>query len=209
MLARASMPLEHRDWISAIALLLAWVASAALVVPTGLFLALALLTVDRIWYFPGDPPFFDLALLVSGPSAVVTSLLWLATKRVVGYRPRLRWLRTAGTVVWCTTLVVVMTCMAGIAFRFTPGWRELRRTIRSYGDVVAHAAGGTDRTLTEDEFERFRRQYMPKAVPVMLEGYGTVYVRMSHGVYPYVGVDFTAGSHAFFDPTTMMCTYSD
>jgi hypothetical protein len=50
---------------------------------------------------------------------------------------------------------------------------------------------------------------MPNPVPVFLRGYGQVQLRMAHGVYPYIGVDFRDGGHALFDPVTMYCTYSD
>ena len=59
------------------------------------------------------------------------------------------------------------------------------------------------------EFRRFHDRFLPQPVSVALPGYGTVHLRMAHGVYPYVGVDFGGGANAFFDPRTMICTYSD
>lgn len=56
---------------------------------------------------------------------------------------------------------------------------------------------------------RVVKQFVPTPVTVQLRGYGPVRLRMAHGVYPYVGVDFSDASHALFDPRTMWCTYSD
>ncbi len=50
---------------------------------------------------------------------------------------------------------------------------------------------------------------MPQPVSIRLAGFGTVSLRMAHRVYPYVGVDFGSGSHALFDPRTMICSYAD
>ena len=57
--------------------------------------------------------------------------------------------------------------------------------------------------LTEEEFRRFHERFLPQPLPVALQGYGTVHLRMAHGVYPYIGVDFGGGANALFDRRTM------
>jgi hypothetical protein len=105
------------------------------------------------------------------------------------------------------TLLVVAAL--GILERHDPRWRPIREGIRRYGDAIAAAAGDKHRVLSHEEFEKFKQQFIPTPVTVDLPGYGPVRLRMAHGVYPYVGVDFSDASHALFEPTTMWCTYSD
>jgi hypothetical protein len=98
---------------------------------------------------------------------------------------------------------------AGILERHDARWAAVRHGIRQYGDTIAMASGDKHHVLSHEEFERLKQQFMPRPVPVLLPGFGMVQLRMAHGVYPYVGVDFSDASHALFDPTTMLCTYSD
>jgi hypothetical protein len=97
----------------------------------------------------------------------------------------------------------------GIAERHDARWASLRAGMREQGDRIAAAAGSRDRVLSHDEFIRFREEFVPTPIPMRLPGYGMVSLRMAHGVYPYVGVDFGHGANALFDPDTMFCTYSD
>lgn len=105
-------------------------------------------------------------------------------------------------------MAVVVIGALGILERQDPRWSELRKGIRRYGDAIAAAAGDKHRVLSHEEFERFNQQFVPTPGAVQLRGYGVVRLRMAHGVYPYVGVDFSDASHALFDPTTMWCRYS-
>src|SRR5262249_42097167 len=101
------------------------------------------------------------------------------------------------------------TAAAGILERQDARWAAVRNGIRQYGDRIAAAVGDKDRVLSHEEFVEFKRRFLPTPIPVRLPGYGTVSLRIAHGVYPYVGVDFGGGANALFDPRTMMCTYSD
>jgi len=107
------------------------------------------------------------------------------------------------------SFIAVFIATAGILERQNSRWREIRNGIRRYGDQIAAAAGDKHRVLSHERFERFKQQFLPIPVAVQLPGYGPVRLRMAHGVYPYVGVDFSDASHALFDPRTMWCTYSD
>jgi len=82
------------------------------------------------------------------------------------------------------------------------------RGIATYGDLVA-ADVGDHGLLTSEEFTRLIVKYMPVPIERQLVGYGLVRLRMAHGVYPYVGVDFSDSEHALFDPRMMICWYSD
>jgi len=158
------------------------------------------------WNFPGDPPLFDLLLVAVAIAAAVNLPLAVIVDRL---RPRrslvLSLPRTCATV----AMIVFVICAAPILERHDARWRAVRYGIRQYGDAIAAAAGNKDRVLTEEEFHRFHDQFMPQPIPVTLPGYGTVHLRMAHGVYPYVGVDFGGGANALFEPRTMLCTYSD
>lgn len=158
------------------------------------------------WNVPGDPPLFDLLIYGAGIATIVNLPLALIVGRF-GQRkglilsiPRL-----------CSVVAVTMFIgsAAGILERHDARWQAVRNGIRQSGDLIAAAAGDKDRVLTEEEFRQFHEQFLPQPLPVVLPGYGTVHLRMAHGVYPYVGVDFGGGANALFDPRTMICTYSD
>jgi len=168
----------------------------------GLFLAIN----PTPWNFPGDPPLCDLLIYAAGiatminlPLAVIVGRLGRRTGLVLSI-PRL-----------CSAVALVMLIgsAAGILERHDARWRAVRNGIREYGDRIAAAAGDKNHVLTEEEFRRFHDRFLPQPLPVALPGYGTVHLRMAHGVYPYVGVDFGGGANALFDPRTMICTYSD
>ena len=179
---------------------LAGVAGASLAAAT---IGLGLRT-HNIWYFPGDPPVLDLALIPASAALLfgvvaILSLREQASRRL-GACARLSCL-------WA--FVVFVFCLGGIGFRFTPAWKEVREGIRHYGDQIAAEVGSRHRVLTTTEFEDLKAKYMPQPISVRLSGFGTVNLRMAHGVYPYIGVDFGSGSHALFNPRTMICSYAD
>jgi hypothetical protein len=161
------------------------------------------------WNFPGDPPLFEYLLAGAGANCLLVVPLWVV----------LRWTRVdavSGTslprlVRWVLGfwVAIILVCAAGILERQDPRWRQVRTAIRRYGDAIAADAGDRYRVLTHDEFVALRERHVPSPVPLSLPGQGTVYLRMAHGVYPYVGIDFGGGSNALFDPSTMLCTYSD
>jgi|KBSMisStandDraft_5_1062788.scaffolds.fasta_scaffold73669_3 hypothetical protein len=159
------------------------------------------------WNFPGDPPLFDLLIYAAGIAVLVNAPLWLLA----------RWLwtgpdglvRSVPRACAMVSLAMFLTSAAGILERHDARWAAIRGAIRQYGDEIATAAGDKDRVLSHEEFEQFKRRFLPTPVPVRLPGYGTVTLRMASGVYPYVGVDFGGGANALFDPASMMCTYSD
>ncbi len=162
------------------------------------------LSTHNIWYFPGNPPVLDLALIPASAALLfgvgaILSLRERASPRLVAC--------ARASCLWA--FVVFVFCVGGIGFRFTPAWKEVRDGIRHYGEQMAAEVGSGDRVLTTTKFEHLRAKYMPQPVSVRLAGFGTVSLRMAHGVYPYVGVDFGSGSHALFDPRTMICSYAD
>ena len=156
--------------------------------------------------FPGDPPFFELLAYFGFASVLLSVPLWLLARRFAT-SPRL--VVFGSRLCSVASLIAVFIATAGILERQDSRWSGIRHGIRQYGDQIAAAAGDKNRVLSHEEFERFKQQFVPTPVTVQLPGYGPVRLRMAHGVYPYVGVDFSDASHALFDPRTMRCTYSD
>ena len=184
-----------------------WMLAAGVVAAMVMFYGLTFFSINPSpWNFPGDPPFFEL-LAYCGIASVLLSLpLWLLARRFAA-TPRLVVFGSKLTSI--VSSIAVFIAMAGILERQDSRWGEIRHGIRQYGDRIAAATGDKNRVLSHDEFERFKQQFVPTPVMVKLPGYGPVRLRMAHGVYPYVGVDFSDASHALFDPRTMWCTYSD
>jgi hypothetical protein len=158
------------------------------------------------WNFPGDPPLFDLLVPAAAMGAGLNVPLWLLSRKLRGSPVSVRLISQLCSIASLTLLVVAGL---GILERQAPRWSPLRQGIRHYGDAIATAAGDKHRVLSHEEFEIFKQQFIQTPVTVDLFGYGRVRLRMAHGVYPYVGVDFSDASHALFDPITMWCTYSD
>ena len=158
------------------------------------------------WNFPGDPPLFDVLLYPAGMATVVNAPVWLITKR---WWDRTSAVRTVSRTSVSVSLALFVVAAAGIAERHDARWSAIRTGIRQYGDEIAAAAGDPNKVLSHDEFVELKGRFLPTPVPVHLPGYGTVTLRMAHGIYPYVGVDFGGGANALFDPRTMRCTYSD
>jgi hypothetical protein len=163
---------------------------------------------DRPWNFPGDPPIFDLLIVPAALSSVLALTLWLVLRRSTKTTAT-RFLASGILAAAIFSAATCGACAAGILERHDARWTAVRRGIREYGDAIAAAAGDKHHVLTPDEFERLHERFMPKPIAVDLPGFGTVHLRMAHGVYPYVGVDFGNGANALFDPRTMICTYSD
>jgi hypothetical protein len=159
------------------------------------------------WNFPGDPPLFDLLIYAAGIAAVINVPVWLLVSRLsAGLRGPFASLPRLCSI---ASLAMFVGAAVGILERHDARWAAIRNGIRQYGSEIAAAAGDKNRVLSREEFDKFKRTFIPTPVPVRLPGYGTVTLRMSHGVYPYVGVDFGGGANALFDPITMICTYSD
>lgn len=162
------------------------------------------------WYFPGDPPVLDLLPYLGALCALLGGVLFLCTFVLVRrWRLPARWialfLAGLGVVVAIPGLVV-------IGHRHTSTWEPVRSAIRHYDQVIGEAVREQRLTLPRSSaaFERLRATYLPNDQIVHLAGWERpVKLRMAHGVPPYVGVDFGGGAHAMFDPTTMICTYSD
>jgi hypothetical protein len=163
---------------------------------------------DRhILYFPGDPPYLDVSLVPAATGAICFAVgIWVMQRLPIwNRRPAIRHSSVLGLT---ASLLAVAVCLAGVAFRFTPRWRGVREGIRQHAEQIAAAAGGR-RQLSPEEFVALRQRYMPDPIQVDLSGYGTVRLRMAHGIYPYIGVDFNDSEHALFDLPTMWCRYSD
>lgn len=189
-----------------IAVVIGWaVLGAALAGYVLLFATFAL--ADSPWNFPGDPPWFEVFVYAAGVATVVNAPLLVVTKRwsLGGFIS----LHKVSTVSTLLCLFVFTVAGVGILERHDARWAAIRNGIRQYGDEIAAAAGSKERVLTEAEFAEFKSRFLPTPVQLRLAGYGTVTLRMAHGVYPYVGVDFGDGANAFFDPRTMFCIYSD
>ena len=161
-------------------------------------------------YFPGDPPYLDVALHPAAAAFVLCGVLfvlrtWLSNR-----------LRFSPTFYGFLLAVLIASSFSsavsagGVLFRFSQSWAPVRHGIGRYGEAILAASGGDrTRTLSREEFLRLQQQFLPAPVEVQLSGFGAVQLRMNHGVYPYVGVDFGSGRNALFDPDTMLCTYSD
>lgn len=193
-----------------VAAVAATVAAAVLAAPACM-MALAGIG-EHGWLFPGDPPYFDLSLLLAAV-AMVPGLAGAALFRRQHAAARLggaAWLPfsialAATTVATATAL----TCLGGIGYRHSVAWRGVRSGLAHYGDLIASDVGDRRQILTEQQFRALRGRLIPSPVPIELPGWGTVRLRMAHAQYPYVGVDFGDGRHALFDPDTMICIYSD
>lgn len=189
-------------------LLATWTVVGALVTAVVAFYASLFFAINPTpWNFPGDPPLFDLLIYGAGVAALVNVPLALIVNRLRGHSRGL--ILSIPRLSSAAALIMLFASAGGILERHDARWAAVRDGIRQYGDAIAKAAGSKDRVLTEQEFRRFHDQFMPQPVPVILRGYGTVHLRMAHGVYPYIGVDFGGGANALFDPRTMICTYSD
>ena len=167
---------------------------------------------DRAWLWPGDAPTLDLGF-VFGLCGLVPALVGCALFRRelradrLGSAARLPFgTATAGLgLVLCSLLI----SGAAIGYRHTPAWQQVRAAIMHYGDEVAADVGDRTRVLSREQFDTLRQKHVPRPIPVVLPGWGVVHIRMAHAVYPYVGVDFGEGRNAFFEPRSMLCTYSD
>jgi hypothetical protein len=195
--------------VLALGLLLAAMAGLAVSLWT---LVLGHLALGSLFYFPGDPPFLDVALLPASGSVVLAfGLLLLCSLQVLRRHwaaPRLMVL-SARTLLAASALTTVF-CAAGILYRFSPAWAPVRIGIRTYGNSILAASGGDPRhLLSQQEFLLLEQRFLTPPVEVPVRGYGFVRLRMAHGAYPYVGVDFGGGRNAAFHPGTMYCTYSD
>jgi len=188
--------------------------SCSLAVAAGLFVFASFFEIGFLGspgapYFPGDPPFLDIAISPAVVSLCLSSICWLALRFV----PPLAFARQARAITRAfliATSVSVLVAVGGVAFRFTGPWDSIRAAVPRYGDEILAASGGSkSHVLTPEEFTSLKQRFMPKPVAVQLPGFGVVHLRMAHGIYPYVGVDFGNGMNALFDPSTMYCTYSD
>jgi hypothetical protein len=163
---------------------------------------------DQGWWFPGDPPMLDLALPPAALGFLGGAFVWwrlTAVRRNEGARLLL----VLSAAVTASAAVALAGCAAGIGFRQSAAWSDLRHAIRQAGDAVAADASNPTAVLDRAEFEALRQKHVPRPIEITLRGFGPVQLRMAHGVYPYVGVDFGEGRHAFFEPRSMACTYSD
>jgi hypothetical protein len=167
---------------------------------------------EQGWLFPGDPPCFDLALWPAAfglAAALVGTLLFrrqLPASRLGGAARVPYFMAVAAT---CVAAAACLICVLAIGYRHLGAWREIRVAVATYGDAIAADVGDRRLVLSEQQFLTMRAKHLPHPVPATLPGWGTVHLRMAHGVYPYVGVDFDGAKHALFDPATMICTYSD
>lgn len=165
---------------------------------------------DSIWYFPGDPPVFEmlamLCLFALGGLAVVCSLVFLVTLSEKTSRLRrtlLIWLSVSMT----PFAVILFGAAVGISKRHFGEWARLKSLLQQYSSLVAaeiekgedprQAAALQLKLLSPSPTFKFKALSEPVRLEIM------------QTEPPYVGVDFGNGAHAVFDPQTMICTYSD
>ena len=164
------------------------------------------LLVGQPWLAPGDPPIFDMLVELGIVPVVLSACAWCASQVWQGPgRLALRLARASFVV--SATLVVVGAL--GVAERHGPRWSAIRSVIRHHATEIDEAVGGRGRVLSRAEFEATRQRFMPRPVPVWFAGVGFVLVRMAHGAYPFVVVDFGEGIHVEFEPVTMWSIYAD
>jgi hypothetical protein len=180
------------------------------ILATGIAVPTALAGIaDQGWWFPGDPPMLDLALPPAALGFLGAAFVWwrLTVLRRTDGAPRL--LLVLSAAVTASAAVALAACAAGIGFRQSTAWSDLRHAIRQAGDAVAADVSDPSAVLGRAEFEALRQKHVPRPIEITLRGFGSVRLRMAHAIYPYVGVDFGEGRHAFFEPRSMTCTYSD
>jgi hypothetical protein len=137
------------------------------------------------WYFPGDPPIFDLLFDVG----IVLSACGAAASLLMRRRKHL-WARIAFGVAILVLFIGTAGVLPGaivIGYRHGSAWGEVRGAIREYGARITAAAGSRSSPLSREEFDALRQRYVPTPVVLQLQGWGPVKLRMAHGVPPYVG----------------------
>jgi len=167
---------------------------------------------DEAWLWPGDGPTLDLSLILGlcglAPASIGSALFWREMREDrLGRAARLPF--ATAIIGLGLMLMGVLIAGAGVGYRQTEAWRPVREAIVLYGDEVAADIGNRNIVLSSEQLAAMREKYLPQPLPVNLPGWGTVRIRMAHGNYPYVGVDFGEGRNAQFDPRTMLCIYSD
>lgn len=162
------------------------------------------------WYFPGDGPVFDLLVDLGLVCFAVSILLFLVAFAVpVRWRYGVRW--WSGIMVF-VGLLVASPGLVIVGHRHTRAWEPARSAIRHYDQVIGETVReeGLDLPLPRADFLRLKEQYLPEGRTVFLRGWERpVRVEMMYGLPPYVGLDFGGGANAVFEPTTMVCIYSD
>jgi hypothetical protein len=165
---------------------------------------------DSIWYFPGDPPVFEmlatLSLLALGGLAVGCCMVFLVTHPGKTRRFR-RKLLIVCSALMTPFAIIFLGAVLGIGRRHFGEWAELKATIQKHSDIVAaEIERGEDprqvaflemKLLSPAPTFKFRALREPVRLKIM------------QTKPPYVGVDFGHGANAVFDPQTMICTYSD
>jgi hypothetical protein len=148
-----------------------------------------------LWYFPGDPPYADLAVDLTGV-AVLALLAAVVTLKAIGATQRTRVRRAVGV---AAALVVLAGALpvAVIAGRHMGEWATLREVIMR---EVLDARGSALESRSFPEARTFT--FSGRSTPVRIRAVST-------GEWPKVLLDFGDGGNAEFDLRTMYCTYSD
>jgi hypothetical protein len=161
-------------------------------------------------HFPGDAPWADLMLGLGELLSLLAAVLWLvarALRRLL--RLRRAWENAlAGPILLGFVSTVLAT--GAISSRHFGEWRELKVLLHRYSDMVEKEVPDRNRSLTHVEHEAIKGRLFTSEPVFVSRGFlKPLEIRMMQGRAPYVGVDFGAGRNAVFDPTTMICTYSD
>ena len=149
---------------------------------------------------PGELPFVELGVVI-GLGLIYTALAGHLLLRTTAH---------------CRDRILVLAMLIGVpalyvlAMRHGNDWKDIRDAIRTYSTKIDEAAVGLHKPLSAADFQRIKAAIIPQPVELHFRSGGPpVYLRMAHGTYPFVGVDFGEGAHAEFAPLTMAVIYAD
>src|SRR5213596_2815652 len=129
------------------------------------------------WYFPGDPPIFDLmldlGLLSLGPAVVAVIVGCRGLRRWQSY---LFWIGAGGI---SAAAILIIPGAVIVAHRHGEAWSAVRSAIRQYSADISADVGTRPVPLSEDEFQALRARYLPEPVTIGLHGWGPVALRMA------------------------------
>ena len=162
-------------------------------------------------YFPGDAPDAEVLGLLGGVILVLALVFTGAAVLLTSRHPRVR--RLALVVLAAPGLVGMLAVgffVKEVGARHFGEWAELKALLQHYSAQVSQRVRTADGYLPPDEYRAVQESLLTPAPTFQFRGTSEpVQLRMMMSVWPYVGVDFGHGANAVFNPTTMVCIYSD
>jgi hypothetical protein len=168
-----------------------------------------------LWYFPGDPPVFDLLLA----AALIVLLAAALTLALCGYWRKKRRQHESGLVAVATGLgwglvafgvLLFLPAAVVIGHRHVGQWANVRELLLHYNAEVASNLGGRRDIPMQDYAQLDRKLFGGEPVTYSFRGLARpVRLRLMSAAPPYVGLDFGGGANAILEPVTMLCIYSD